>query len=56
MDTITYLGVDVHKANRSQSPWARAGATGEVSQVGVFENRPAQSSLTMFFSFPPDAH
>ncbi len=39
MDTITYVGLDVHKATVSVA-LAEGGRGGEVRQVGVFENRP----------------
>ena len=38
MDTITYVGLDVHKATISVA-LAEGGRGGEVRQVGVFENR-----------------
>jgi transposase len=39
MDTITYVGLDVHKATLSVA-LAEGGREGEIRQVGVFENRP----------------
>lgn len=39
MDTITYVGLDVHKATVSVA-LAEGGRGGEIRQVGVFENRP----------------
>ena len=39
MDTITYVGLDVHKATISVA-LAEGGRGGEVRQVGVLENRP----------------
>jgi transposase len=39
MDSITYVGLDVHKATISVAV-AESGRGGEVRQVGVFENRP----------------
>ena len=39
MDTITYVGLDVHKATVCVAI-AQGGRGGEVRQVGVFENRP----------------
>ena len=39
MDTITYVGLDVHKATVAVAV-AEGGRGGEVRQVGVFENRP----------------
>jgi hypothetical protein len=38
MDTITYVGLDVHKATVAVAV-AEGGRGGEVRQVGVFENR-----------------
>jgi hypothetical protein len=46
MDTITYVGLDVHKpalakAGRDSSvARTEGGRGGEIRQVGVFENRP----------------
>jgi hypothetical protein len=39
MDTITYVGLDVHKATVSVAV-AESGRDGEIRQIGVFENRP----------------
>jgi transposase len=39
MDTITYVGLDVHKATVSVAV-AESGRGGEIRQIGVFENRP----------------
>jgi transposase len=39
MNTITYVGLDVHKATISVA-LAEGGRGGEVRQIGVFENRP----------------
>jgi transposase len=39
MDDITYVGLDLHKATVCVAV-AESGRTGEVRQVGVFENRP----------------
>ena len=39
METITYVGLDVHKATVCVAI-AEGGRGGEVRQVGVFENRP----------------
>jgi len=39
MDTITYVGLDVHKATISVA-LAESGRGGEIRQIGVFENRP----------------
>jgi len=39
MDTITYVGLDVHKATAAVAV-AEGGRSGEIRQVGVFENRP----------------
>jgi transposase len=39
MDTITYVGLDVHKATVSIA-LAEGGRGGELRQLGVFENRP----------------
>ena len=39
MDSITYVGLDVHKATVSVAV-AEGGRGGEVRQLGVFENRP----------------
>src|SRR5262245_46542638 len=39
METITYVGLDVHKATVCVA-LAEAGRGGEIRQVGVFENRP----------------
>ena len=37
MDTITYVGLDVHKATVCV---AESGRDGDVRQIEVFENRP----------------
>jgi hypothetical protein len=39
IDTITYVGLDVHKATVSVAV-AESGRGGELCQVGVFANRP----------------
>ena len=39
MDTITYVGLDVHKATICVA-LAESGRGGELRQLGVFENRP----------------
>ena len=39
MDSITYVGLDVHKATVSVAV-AESGRGGEVRHVGVFANRP----------------
>jgi len=39
MDTIIYVGLDVHKATVCVAV-AEGGRGGEIRQVGVFENRP----------------
>jgi hypothetical protein len=39
MDTITYVGLDVHKATVSTA-LAEGDRGGELRQLGVFENRP----------------
>jgi hypothetical protein len=39
MDTITYVGLDVHKATVSVA-LAEGGRGGELRQLGVFDNRP----------------
>jgi len=39
MDTITYVGLDVHKATVAVAV-AEGGRSDEIRQVGVFENRP----------------
>ena len=38
MDTITYVGLDVHKATVAVAV-AEGGRSDEIRQVGVFENR-----------------
>jgi hypothetical protein len=46
MDTITYVGLDVHKpalakaGGDSSVALTEGGRGGEIRQVGVFENRP----------------
>ncbi len=39
MDTITYVGLDVHKATVCVA-LAESGRGGELRQLGVFQNRP----------------
>ena len=39
MNSITYVGLDVHKATVSVAV-AEGGRGGEIRQLGVFENRP----------------
>jgi transposase len=39
MDTIIYIGLDVHKATISVAI-AEGGRDGKVRQIGVFEKRP----------------
>ena len=39
MNTITYIGLDVHKATIAVA-LADGARGGEVRQLGVFENRP----------------
>jgi hypothetical protein len=39
MDTITYVGLDVHKATVSVAV-AESGRGGEIRQIAVFEKRP----------------
>ena len=39
MDTIAYVGLDVHKATISVAI-AEGGRDGKVRQIGVFEKRP----------------
>ena len=39
MNSITYVGLDVHEATVSVAV-AEGGRGGEVRQLGVFENRP----------------
>jgi hypothetical protein len=39
MDTITYVGLDVHKATACIA-FAERGRDGDVRQIRVFENRP----------------
>ena len=39
MNSITYVGLDVHKATVSVAV-AESGRGGEIRQLGVFENRP----------------
>jgi hypothetical protein len=39
MNSITYVGLDVHKATVAVAV-AEGGRGGEVRQLGVFENRP----------------
>ena len=39
MDTITYVGLDVHRATVAVAV-AEDGRSGEIRQIGVFENRP----------------
>jgi asparagine synthetase B (glutamine-hydrolysing) len=50
MDSITYVGLDVHKATVSVAV-AESGRGGEVRQLGVFENRP--EVFDGVFQLPP---
>lgn len=40
MDTITYVGLDVHKATVCIALAESGRDDGDVRQIGVFENRP----------------